>query len=166
MVQLESYLPSGRMTLAEATPQIRRELTLQSRRATARKAGEQMVAEIRGGRTLQQVAQARGLTVQTAGPFTRVQPNPELGQANAAIGAAFGTPINQVSDVMETPTGLFIVRPTARTAADRSAFEAQKAQQRSVQEAQLQQGIIQRWLQSARQSAEIEDNRERIFGRA
>jgi peptidyl-prolyl cis-trans isomerase D len=161
LVQLESYVPRGRMTLAEATPQIRRELTLQRRREIARRAGDSMVAQVRAGRSLQEVAAARGLQVRTAGPFTRVQPNPELGQATAAIGAAFGTPLNQVSNVVATETGLFIIRPTARTTADRAAFQQQREVLRMSQEQQMQQGIVQRWLISARQNAKIEDNRDR-----
>jgi peptidyl-prolyl cis-trans isomerase D len=162
VLQLESYAPKGRMTLAEATPQIRRDLIVRKKRAQARVAGEKMVAEVRAGRSLAQVAAARGLTVGVAGPFARVEPNPILGQANAAIGAAFGTPVGQVSSVVETPTGLFIIRPTQRVPADRKAWETQKEQQRASVSYQMQQGTIERWLQSARRNAEIVDNRETL----
>ena len=162
LVQLESFAPKGRMTLAEATPEIRRDLTVQKKRAQAKVAGQKMVAEIRGGRTLQQVAAARGLSVGVAGPFTRVDPNPVLGQANAAIGAAFGTPVGQVSNVVETQTGLFIIRPTQRVPADRKAWEAQKEQQRAGVTFQMQQGAVQRWLESARREAKIVDNRDKL----
>jgi len=162
VLQRESYAPKGRMTLAEASPQIRRDLVVRKKRAQARVAGEKMVAEVRAGRPLAQVAAARGLTVGVAGPFARVEPNPVLGQANAAIGAAFGTPVGQVSGVVETPTGLFIIRPTQRVPADRKAWEAQKEQQRASVGYQMQQGTIERWLQSARRNAEIKDNRESL----
>ena len=162
LVQLESYAPKGRMTLAEATPEIRRELVVQKKRARAKVEGQKMVQELRRGATLQQVAAARGLVVGTAGPFTRAEPNPVLGQANAAIGAAFGTPVGQVSNVVETQTGLFIIRPTQRIPADRRAWEAQKEQQRAGLNYQMQQGAIQRWLESARRNAEIVDNREKF----
>ena len=164
VLQLESYAPKGRMTLAEATPQIRRDLIVRKKRAQARVAGEKMVAEVRAGRSLAQVTAARGLTVGVAGPFARVEPNPVLGQANAAIGAAFGTPVGQVSRVVETPTGLFIIRPTQRVPADRKAWEAQKVQQRASVSYQMQQGTIERWLQSARRNAEIVDNRDNFGG--
>ncbi len=160
ILQRESYAPKGRMTLAEATPQIRRDLIVRKKRAQARVAGEKMVAEVRAGRPLAQVAAARGMTVGVAGPFARVEPNPVLGQANAAIGAAFGTPVGQESSVEETPTGLFIIRPTQRVPADRRAWEAQKAQQRASVSYQMQQGTVERWLQSARRNAEIVDNRD------
>ncbi len=163
VVQVDNYLPKGQMTLAEATPQIREKLIVEKKRAQARQAGEQIVAAVRGGPTLQQAAAARGLAVQNNGPVTRGAANPVFGQATAAVGAAFGTPLNQVSNVVETPAGLFIVRPTQRTAADRRAFEVQKSELRSVAVMRLQQEQTQRWLDSVRRRAEIEDNRDQVF---
>lgn len=161
VAELESFTPKGEMTLEEARPQIRRELILEKKRAAARAAIAPLLAQVRAGRqTLQQLAQAKGLQVQTAGPFTRADPNPAFGQANAATGAAFGTPLNGVSDVVETPTGLFLVRPTARTQADRAAFDAQKAQLRTMALFQLRQQAEQQWLRSLRDKAEIVDNRD------
>lgn len=165
VAEFESYAPRGQMSLAEATPQIRRELILQKKRDQARAAGQKMVAEIRAGKPLQQVAQQHGLQVQTAGPFTRDAMNPAFGQSNAATGAAFGTPVGQVSDVVETPAGLFIIRPTARTTADRAAFEAQKDQQRQIAILQLRQENVGRWMQSLKEHAEIVDNRDKVFRR-
>lgn len=158
--RVESFTPEGSVPLAEATPQIRRQLTLEKKQARAAEIGMQMVAAVRAGQPLQQVAAARGLTVQQTGPFTRVQPNPALGQANAAIGAAFGVKVGQVSDVMKTPAGLFIIRPVARVEADRAAWEAQKQAQRALMTSQLQQEAFARYLASLRARAKIVDNRK------
>jgi len=136
-----------------------RDLVVKRKREMARAAGQKLVAQLRAGQSMQQVAAASGLQVGTAGPFARAEPNPALGQANAAIGAAFGTPVGQVSNVVETQTGLFIIRPTQRIPADRKAWEAQKEQQRMGITYQMQQSVIQRWLESARREAEIVDNR-------
>ena len=166
VVRLEGYSPKGRQSLAEATPQIRQQVILEKKRETAREVGRQILAAVRGGKTLQQAAQEKGLTVQTAGPFTRVDPNTAFGQANAAIGAAFGTPVGQISQPVESTAGVFLVRPTARTQADRRAFDAQKEQMRQTATFRLQQGLYERWLDSLRKKADIEDNRDRFFGRA
>jgi hypothetical protein len=166
VVRLDNYLPAGTMTVAEARPQIREQLILQKKRDRARAEGERIVAEVRRGRTLQQAAAARGLTVQTAGPFSRIDGNPALGQATPAVGAAFGTPIGQVSGVVESPAGLFIVRPTARTAADATRFAADKERLRTVLGGELRQRASARWLDSVRRSAKIKDNREKVLGRA
>lgn len=166
VARLESFTPGGVTPLAQATPQIRRQLVLEKKQEQARKIGQEMVAQARGGRTLQQVAAARGLEVRQAGPFTRGDPNPALGQANAAVGAAFGVPVGKVSDVVKTTAGLFIIRPVARTEADRKAFDAQKQQMRAMAASRLQQGAVERWLESLRKNADIEDRRKEIFNQS
>lgn len=166
VVRLDSYLTAGKMSLQEATPQIRETLILQKKRERARAEGEKIVAEVRRGKSLQQAAAEHGLTVQTAGPFTRFDGNPALGSGTAAVGAAFGTPIGQVSDVVEAPGGLFIIRPTARTAADAARFNQDKERLRQGVAGELRQRALTRWMDSVRKNAKIVDNRDEVLGRA
>lgn len=166
VAQLEEYHTAGQMTLAQATPDIRALLTQRKRVAAAVAAAEKIRAEVAGGRTLEQVAQAHGYTVQRTGPFTRIDQNQVFGQANAAIGAAFGTPIGQVGPVAETPAGIFLIRPVSRTAADRAAFEGQKEIQRLQSQQSLQQDLFVQWLRDARESAKIKDNRATLTRRS
>lgn len=165
VAQVESFSPAGKMELKEATPQIRRELTLQKKREKAREIGRQIAAEVRGGKSLEEVAAARSLRVRQAGPFTRLDMNPAFGQMNAVTGAAFGTPIGSVSDVVESTAGLFLVRPTARTEADRAEWEAQKEAQRRAETMRMQQQVIERWVESLRQEADIVDWRAQALRR-
>jgi peptidyl-prolyl cis-trans isomerase D len=166
VVELEAFTPAGTVPLAEATPEIRRTLVLEKKRAQARQIGQQMVAEVRGGKPLEQAARERGLSVETAGPFTRIGFNPAFGQANAVTGAAFGVPVGQVSNVVESAAGLFIVRPTERTQADREAFEAQKEQLRGSALFQMQQEAVTRWMQDLRARADIDDRRAEVLRRS
>jgi peptidyl-prolyl cis-trans isomerase D len=166
LVELERYHPAGDTPLAEATPAIRQQLVYDKRRELGRQEADKMLAEIRGGRTLEQVAQARGLTVQRAGPFTRVESNPVLGQANAAVGAAFGTPIGQVGPVAVTPAGVFLVRPVARVPGDRREFERQKVSMRQQALQTMQRDLLGQWMSNMRAEAEIEDNRAELAARA
>jgi peptidyl-prolyl cis-trans isomerase D len=163
VVRLISYQPKGALSLAQATPEIRRTLIVEKKKEAARAAGQKLVQEVRAGKTLAQVAAEHGLQVATAGPFSRVAPNPVFGQSNAAVGAAFGTPLNQVSDVVESTAGLFIIRPTARTQADARQFQQQKEQLRAFVSYQMQQEQVSRWMESLRRSAKIEDYRDRVF---
>ena len=156
----------GLAPLAEATPSIRSILQNQKRVAAGKAEAEKMLAEIRQGRTLEQVAQQRGLTVQRSQPFTRVDANPVFGQANAAVGAAFGTPIGRVGPVAATPAAVFLVRPVSRTQADRRAWEQQKTAQRQQAQQQLQQDLFGQWLSDARENAKIEDNRAEMARRS
>lgn len=166
VVELERFTPAGVESLAQATPSIRAILENEKRVAAGKAEAEKMLAEIRQGRTLEQVAQARGLTVQRSQPFTRVDANPVFGQANAAIGAAFGTPIGRVGPVAATPSAVFLVRPVSRTQADRRTWEQQKSEQRQQAQAQLEQDLFGQWIADARESAEIEDNRAEVMRRA
>ena len=97
--------------------------------------------------------------MESAGPFTRMSFNPVFGQATPAVGAAFGTAIGQVSDVVSGGSALFIVRPTARTQANREEFDTQKEQMRALTMYQVQQETVSRWLEAVRQEADIEDRR-------
>jgi peptidyl-prolyl cis-trans isomerase D len=165
LVELERFTPAGLTPLADATPSIRAILQNQKRVAAGKAEAEKMLAEIRQGRTLEQVAQQRGLTVQRSQPFTRVDANPVFGQANAAVGAAFGTPIGRVGPVAATPAAVFLIRPAARTQADRRAWEQQKTAQRQQAQIQLQQDLFGQWLSDARANAKIEDNRAELARR-
>ena len=167
VVRLASYTPHGTLSLAEATPQIRRTLIVEKKKEQAKQAGQRMVQEVRAGKTLQQVAAEHGLTFGTAGPFTRMDPQPVFGQGNAVIGAAFGTPVGQVSQPVESTAGLFLIRPVQRKEASRAEFERQKDQLRTYMAYQVQQEQIARWLDGLRHSAKIQDYRDQVFkGRA
>lgn len=164
IVNREAFQPAGTVPLAEATPEIKRELIVEKKRAKAREVGQQMVTEVRSGKkTLRQVAQERGLVVDSAGPFTRISPNPAFGQATAAVGASFGVPVGKVSDVTETPAGLFIVQPTAHTEAKKADFEAQKEQFRMLALSQIQQQEAARFIDALRKEAKIVDNRAKVL---
>jgi peptidyl-prolyl cis-trans isomerase D len=165
LVELERFSRAGITPLAEATPSIRAILENQKRVAAGKAEAEKMLAEIRQGRTLEQVAQSRGLTVQRTGPFTRVDANPVFGQANAAVGASFGTPIGRVGPVAATLSGVYLVRPVSRTAANRQQWELQKADQRTQAQQSLQQDLFGQWLADARENADIEDNRDEAMRR-
>jgi peptidyl-prolyl cis-trans isomerase D len=105
------------------------------------------------------------LAVQRTAPFTRVEDNRVLGQANAAVGAAFGAPIGQVGPVAVTPAGVFLIRPVARTAADRREFERQKATQREQAMRSMQQDLLGQWMNNVRKDAEIKDERAEFAAR-
>jgi peptidyl-prolyl cis-trans isomerase D len=165
VVSLDAYTPAGRISLQEATPQIRRQLTFEKKRSEARKLGEQLVAAVRGGQSLEEAAAVHGLTVQTTGPFSRLDPNPVFGQANAVTGAVFGTPLGQISNVVQAPAGLFIIRPLERTDADREAFGSQRDQMRAFEAMRLQEMQMERWLQDLREQADVVDRRAEVLRR-
>jgi peptidyl-prolyl cis-trans isomerase D len=163
LVTEEAYSPAGTIPFAEATQDARRQLIVEKKLEAARGIGHQMVGEVRAGKPLETAAAERGLSVETAGPISRLGFNPAFGQSNAVIGSAFGVPIGEVSDVVGTPGGLFIVRPIERETADREEFEAQKEQLRQAALFQIQQEALARWMEDLRRNADILDRRNEMM---
>ena len=141
------------------TAAVRTQMKVERGMQTAREAAER----IQNGQSLEQVAAAYDLTVQEAGPFTRLDFVPGLGRLNPAIGTAFGLRTGQTSGVVEADNKLYIIQLVARQDADRAAWEQQKEQQRQQITASL---VDQRWnqfLAALRENADIEDNRDAVL---
>jgi peptidyl-prolyl cis-trans isomerase D len=171
VVEIDEYRPAGIPPLAELTPSIRMLLAERARVAAARSLADSMAAQVRAGRTLEEVAAERGLAVERSEPFTRLEPNPRFGQANEAIGVAFGTPVGQVGAPAvarrgNAVAGVFLIRPVERIEADRREWERQKTEQRAQTAVAGQQERFQLWLIGAREEARIRDNRARMTSRS
>ncbi len=88
---------------------------------------------------------------------------PGLGQANAAIGAAFGTAAGQVAGPVEADDRFFLIEVIERTPASREAFERQKQEMRARLTLQRRQSAIDEWLQELRDRADVVDLRQDVF---
>lgn len=159
VVELVRRTPEQILPLAEARPAIRLRVQEQKKLESARVTARDMVDRVRQGATLEQVAAAQRLSVQEAGPFTRVDFVPGLGRANAVIGAAFGLNAGQTSGVVEANGNLYIVQLIEKTEADRSEWEAQKAQQSRTVTAALEEARISQFMDELRERADIVDRR-------
>ncbi|HEX9106299.1 MAG TPA: peptidyl-prolyl cis-trans isomerase [Longimicrobiales bacterium] len=163
MLQLDSRTSAGPLPLSAATPTIRTILMIQKKMEKERVTARQMVDQIRAGQSMDQVAAARGTQVHDAGPFTRRDFVPGMGQINAAVGEAFGLNPGQIGDPVEANDAIYIVQTLQKTPADRTQFE----QQKQLERARLQQAMAeQRWSQfllALRQNAKIVDNRATIL---
>ena len=165
MVELVEKTEKGTLPLAQAKPQITATLLQEKKLAEARLIARKALDQIRSGSSLDQAAQSAGLTVQAAGPFTRMDFVPGMGRANAAVGTAFGLKPNQISGIVEAEGALFIIQTLQRTEPARQEFEAQKVAQRQ----QINQALTeQRWnlfLDALRKNAKIIDNRKEVLTR-
>ncbi len=165
IVELISREDARTLTLDEARPSVRAILVRQAQRERTRDIGRQTVDRIQAGATLEDAAAQAGLSVESAGPFTRLDFVPGIGQANAAIGAAFGLEIGQTSTLLSTPDAFFIVQVLNRTEADRAAWEEQVDMQRQQLIGALQSQRINQYLEGLREEARIVDQRDRVLQR-
>jgi peptidyl-prolyl cis-trans isomerase D len=118
-----------------------------------------LVDRVRAGSPLVNVAAELGLEVRPAGPFSRDDFVTGIGRYNAVIGAAFGLPVGQVSDVVSTSTNQYVLEVLDRTEPDSTAWRAQLPQQRLQAVAVVQQQRLQEWIEALRANARIVDRR-------
>ncbi|HSH74657.1 MAG TPA: peptidylprolyl isomerase, partial [Longimicrobiales bacterium] len=158
-LELLSSEPEGVLSLENATPAIESTLRFDRKMERARDEAQQVVNRARGGTDLANVAAELGLEVRVAGPFSRDDFVPGIGRYNAVVGAAFGLPIGQVSDVVSTPTNQYVVEILQRTEPDSTVWLEQLPQQRLQAVAQAQQQRLQEWIDALRANARIIDRR-------
>jgi peptidyl-prolyl cis-trans isomerase D len=156
LVQAE---PEGVLPLETATPAIESTLRFERKMERARAEAQQVVDRVRGGAALANVAAEVGLEVRVAGPFAREDFVPGIGRYNAVVGAAFGLPVGQVSDVVSTATNQYVLEVLQRTEPDSAAWREQLPQQRQQAEALMQQQRLQEWIEALRANARIVDRR-------
>ena len=131
-IELISAEPEGVLPLNDATVAIRSTLLFDKKMERAGTEARDVVARIRGGGVLANVAADLELELRTAGPFTRAEFVPGVGRQNAAIGAAFGILPGQVSDAVSTPANAYVIEVLGRVEADSTAWLTQVSTQRQL----------------------------------
>jgi len=118
---------------------------------------------VRGGTTLAGIAEEKGLEIQAAGPYARLDFVPGIGRLNAAVGAGFGLNIGEVSGAVEANNNVFIIELVDHSPADSTSFEDERLVLRDELLGVAQQSRLQDWLQGLREVARIIDRREEVL---
>lgn len=160
--RLDSLQAEGVPPLAQIRDQVAPRVRLEKKWEAARRVAAALRDRLTAGASLEAAAQAEGLTVSTAGPFTRIDPAPQLYGEPEVVGAAFGLRVGEVAGPIETDVAVYFVQLTSRHLADRAAWEAQKAVQRQRILQQLRQQRITATLQALRAGADVVDRRREI----
>lgn len=162
LARLDSLQLGGEPTLAAVHDVIRNELIREKKLDLLIPKAKQVADAVAAGQTLEAAAKKAGLEVQKSPLFARTTAVPGIGQANEAIGAAFGLAEHAVSAPVKTDEAVFVLRVDRRVNADRAAWEKQKAQQRAQMLQRLRQQRVQDFVASLRERAEIVDHRKEI----
>jgi peptidyl-prolyl cis-trans isomerase D len=161
LARLDSLNPGGVPTLAQATPQIRqilaRTVALDVLRPKAL-----VFAGTAANTSLEQASAALHTPVEKSPEFTRTSVVPDVGRMNEVIGAAFTLPVGAVSQPIQTPEAIYVIRVDKRVKADSAVWAAQKPQQRQQVLQALQQQAVQNFMSDLRDAAKIKDNRKAI----
>ncbi len=162
LARLDSVTPGGKPTVASMTDDIRTELIREKKLDLLVPKAQQVSDAYAKGQTFDQAAKAAGLTVTQSPTFSRVSPVPGIGQANEAVGAAFGLPTGTVSEPVKSGDAVFVIKVDRRVDADRAAWQKQKTQQRTQLLQRLRQQRVQEYLADLHQNAKIDDRRKQI----
>lgn len=161
LARLDSLVEGGIPSFADAKDEVRRQL-IGRKKAETLLPRAQALAKEAATSGLENAARTLGLSVTRSETFTRPQFVPGLGRFNAAVGAAFSLPVGQVSAPIVTDQGVYVLRVDRRVEANRSAWEAQKDQQRREAISSIQQLRVRTFLNELRKGAKVEDYRKKI----
>jgi peptidyl-prolyl cis-trans isomerase D len=159
MLELVSRRNEGPLSLEEAAPTIRALLLRSARIERAREILADTERRALAGEPLADLAREHEATAAEAGPFTRGDGAPGIGRLKAAVGAAFALQPGQASPLIEADGQLFLIRGVARQEASRSAWQAQREDQRARVLQALSDTRWNQYLLALRQDADIVDNR-------
>jgi len=161
--RVDTAIAAGIPDLGAAEPQVRAAVLEQKKRAAAEAIAHDAERRLASGQTLEQVAQALRLPIQTLGPFTRTGSVTVLGMATEAVGLAFRLRVGERSGLLQGPSGFFFIEPTRRVRADSAAFEKQKDQERAMVIRAARQVRVQAYLDALRREAKVVDNRAQLL---
>ena len=163
MLELVGFREEGAISLADATSSIEQSVRAEKKVEQAKGEGEEIVAQLRAGGNLDDIAGQKGLEIQNAGPYARMDFVPGIGQLNAAVGAGFGLLIGDVSGAVEANNNVFIIELADYFAADTTAFEDERLALRDELLGAAQQTRIQDWILGLRAVARIIDRRDEVL---
>jgi peptidyl-prolyl cis-trans isomerase D len=162
VARLDSVRAAGLPPLAAIRGEVEQLVRADRKKAAARKLGEAVRAQaVAQGGTLQKAAESAGLPFAVMGPFARVNA-PFNG--NTAIGTAFGLQLSQIGQPVEGGGGqIYVMQALERIPADSAEFvkDLPSLRQRALDS--MRQLQLRQYMTALRASADIVDNRDKIF---
>jgi peptidyl-prolyl cis-trans isomerase D len=160
--RLDSLAPAGVPPLSQIRTEVQRLAALEQSREALGRLADQIAADVRGGRSLEDIAAGRDLTVRTLGPFTRYQPPAAFQNTPAAVGAAFGLRVGETGGPVAGPQATYFLRPVRKVLADSAGFAAQLDALRAAAHRRARQERVQLVLASLREQATVRDLRRDV----
>ncbi|MGH7583214.1 MAG: peptidyl-prolyl cis-trans isomerase, partial [Gemmatimonadales bacterium] len=150
--RVDSVQDAGIPTLAQVHDEVVSKIRDEKKFARAREIADTLVARVKRGESLADASKSLGVHNREFDPFTRVTPplpSPQL------AGAAFGLPVGALSDPIQTPDGIYVIRVLSRTKADSQKFVAEKDQFRASMIRSVRNERVQEYLAALRDAAKI-----------
>jgi peptidyl-prolyl cis-trans isomerase D len=158
--RLDSIQPAGVPPLVQIHDGVALKVKEQKKEERAKQIAEDLIRRVNGGATLKAASEALHLPNREFDPFTRTTPPLESPQI---VGAAFGLPVGSLSNVIDTPEGLYVIKVLQRVPADSAKFEKEKAQILGQMIRSVRQETVRSYLADLTHSARIQDRRAEML---
>ena len=157
--RIDSIQPAGVPPLAQIRPAVEHSLRADKKKALAKPLAEDYLKRLEKGQSMAEAAKAMSLPHREFGPFTRV--NPPLTDP-IVVGTAFGLEAGQMSALLDTKDGLYVLKGLEHVKADSAAFakELDEFRARTIQLAR--QDRVRGYLEALRATAKVVDNRAKL----
>lgn len=162
LFRLDSLHDQRTPTLAQVRSAVEAAVRNEKRFEVAQGIARNFIRRVEEGSTPTQAANALGIANTTVGPFTRVNPPLDIPEV---VGAAFGVPVGERSDVITTDEGLYVIKVLERTPADSAQFVRELDELRGRAVMEVRQARVRNFLASLSDRAEVEDRREEFMRR-
>ena len=158
--RLDSVQQSGVPPLVQIHDAVAAKAREQKKEEKAKAVAQDLIERVKAGASLADASKALKLPNREFDPSTRTAfplPSPRI------VGAAFGLPEGALSNVIDTPEGLYVIRILQHIPADSAAFAKGKDQFRQEMIRSVRQDRIREYLADLRASAKIQDRRNDIL---
>ena len=148
--------PPSRDQIAEPVRQI---AEMEARTASGKGRADSVASALKAGRSLEQIAKERGLTIFTVTGMTRAQPDPRLGAVPEVAGVLFAAPPGQVAGPIQALNGWYFARKDRVIPANPAAYDSVKSQLTTQILTRRQQLFFSGYLAQLRAQAKVHDLR-------
>jgi peptidyl-prolyl cis-trans isomerase D len=158
--RVDSVQEAGVPPLVQVHDAAARKVREQKKQEKAKAIAEDLIKRVKGGTSLKDAATALKLPNREFDPSTRTAfplPNPLI------VGAAFALPVGALSDVIDTPEGLYVIKVMEHQPADSAQFTKDKDQFRSDMIRSVRNERVRDYVASLRASAKIVDRRSDLI---
>ncbi|MGH7631352.1 MAG: peptidyl-prolyl cis-trans isomerase [Gemmatimonadales bacterium] len=163
LFRADSITEAGVPPLARVRDEVAQRVRDAKKATVAREIAKRLLQRLEAGATLAAAADSLTLPYDVFGPFSRTDPPIS---SPVVVGAAFGVDSGKASGVIEARDGLYLLEVLDRTPADSAAFTTELDQFRLQTLQQVRQERVQNFVAGLRSSADIEDNRAKLYQRS
>ena len=155
--------PAGTRPLDEVKNQIAGRVRQIKKRELAVQRVQTLLSQVRGGATLKSAAESLDLRYAEPESFSRADFVPTVGSRNGFVGKAFELEVGQMSDVVATRNGAYVLKVVERTPAVDADFDLEKASLTNQLVGTKRNELITAWFTNLKDQANVTDNRHKFY---